>query len=696
MKAKTSRCPYAVLNIPIGSDDDDIKDAYKRLSRLLHPDKRRAGRERDAAQESFIELTNAYEVLICRPLRQAYDHFGHYGVSIVRHNPHESNSLFNHLSKLHEDGKPLEALRILQSVLEDTQLKKRQNELEFNADINIDLHLCGMNDGIGMERLEVNSTNVSMSASVPMPRQTNASSPFAQEDALQERKRKVKLSIGGQSNLEKGLASSKSVLAATYQPRAETDVVSQLSIDRKQMETTFSSTHLLSNGTRMSAKMSRTYNWDSLKAGKLSFGFSSNRVLTIFQGRTVHAMFAFGVGNDLKMQYGILSLVTWGFHTTESEHKNENEEDFQDEDDPDDEQSREDEQHSDSTGTGNHQNNRKLNKQKLPPPRLSAKVVLGSQFPLEVNISQSSLFHSPGRSGDATLSWGPVTGFRINGMLNREISTSYISTEHHESQFASSFGVGLEHTPMSGLKWLLRYERPEGVAVHIPIFVSRVFSHTYFNDVIWWSALSVLVDETIGALTQTPQTSTDSFTPSKCNIISDKMTSIQGEQRWLFSSKATFNAEKQASIMRPIAAVKRKRETDCNGLVIIKAIYYRQSSAHGASLNVTDQLQFYVKNSALVLPASSKSLLLGFSQVEHQTMPQPESSHSHANKENNSILSRLLNRGDKDEPAHEETFMLSVRYKFKDSVYETSVGDNDSLYLPNEKDLNLGSSKLVS
>ena len=66
MKAKTSRCPYAVLNIPIGSDDDDIKDAYKRLSRLLHPDKRRAGRERDAAQESFIELTNAYEVLICK------------------------------------------------------------------------------------------------------------------------------------------------------------------------------------------------------------------------------------------------------------------------------------------------------------------------------------------------------------------------------------------------------------------------------------------------------------------------------------------------------------------------------------------------------------------------------------------------------------------------------------------------------
>eukprot|EP00985_Skeletonema_marinoi_P034401 scaffold43810_cov212-Skeletonema_marinoi.AAC.1 len=79
MKAKSSRCPYAVLNLSIGSDDDGIKDAYKRLSRLLHPDKRRAGKERDAAQEAFIELTNAYEILGNNTLRQAYDHFGHSG-----------------------------------------------------------------------------------------------------------------------------------------------------------------------------------------------------------------------------------------------------------------------------------------------------------------------------------------------------------------------------------------------------------------------------------------------------------------------------------------------------------------------------------------------------------------------------------------------------------------------------------------
>lgn len=55
------RSPYAVLNLDdkraIG--DDKIRDSYRRLSRLLHPDKRPPGKERDDAQELFIELQHA-------------------------------------------------------------------------------------------------------------------------------------------------------------------------------------------------------------------------------------------------------------------------------------------------------------------------------------------------------------------------------------------------------------------------------------------------------------------------------------------------------------------------------------------------------------------------------------------------------------------------------------------------------------
>ena len=69
IKVAAQRCPYATLNLQ-GADSDtdkrqvgehEIRDTYKRLSRLLHPDKRPPGRERDDAQEVFNELMNACE-----------------------------------------------------------------------------------------------------------------------------------------------------------------------------------------------------------------------------------------------------------------------------------------------------------------------------------------------------------------------------------------------------------------------------------------------------------------------------------------------------------------------------------------------------------------------------------------------------------------------------------------------------------
>jgi hypothetical protein len=257
---------------------------------------------------------------------------------------------------------------------------------------------------------------------------------------------------------------------------------------------------------------------------------------------------------------------------------------------------------------------------------------------------------------------------------------------------------------MSGLKWLLRYEHPDkGVTIQIPIFVSSFLSQSYLNDVVWWSALSFLVDETIGELVQT-QTSTDpsdSSIHSKCNTIYDKMTANRDEQQWFVSSKAAFHAVKQASNMRPIAALKRNRETARNGLVIIRATYYRQESAPGASIDVTEQLQFFVHNSCLVLPASSKSMLLGFSQFQRDrrqirhTISDHKSMRSYASKMK-AFVSRLwIHDCCKDEHAQEEV-MLTVRYKFKGDVFETTVRDNGSLQIPCNNDLNLGPSYLVS
>jgi len=50
---------YAVLGVPRDASADDIKKAYRRLARELHPDVNPDVR----TQERFKEITQAYEVL---------------------------------------------------------------------------------------------------------------------------------------------------------------------------------------------------------------------------------------------------------------------------------------------------------------------------------------------------------------------------------------------------------------------------------------------------------------------------------------------------------------------------------------------------------------------------------------------------------------------------------------------------------
>ncbi len=74
---------YAILGIRKTATEADIKQAYRRLSRELHPDKHkgdpsdpasvRAGKEKEA---KFKEVNEAYDVLSDQKKRQAYDQFG--------------------------------------------------------------------------------------------------------------------------------------------------------------------------------------------------------------------------------------------------------------------------------------------------------------------------------------------------------------------------------------------------------------------------------------------------------------------------------------------------------------------------------------------------------------------------------------------------------------------------------------------
>jgi molecular chaperone DnaJ len=74
--ATSQRDYYEVLGVDRGVGDGEIKRAFRRLARELHPDVSEA----PDAQERFREVVEAYEVLSKRETRELYDRFGHAGL----------------------------------------------------------------------------------------------------------------------------------------------------------------------------------------------------------------------------------------------------------------------------------------------------------------------------------------------------------------------------------------------------------------------------------------------------------------------------------------------------------------------------------------------------------------------------------------------------------------------------------------
>lgn len=64
---------YAVLGVAKTASESEIKAAYRKLSRELHPDKHKGDKAKEA---KFKEVNEAYEVLSDPKKRQAYDRFG--------------------------------------------------------------------------------------------------------------------------------------------------------------------------------------------------------------------------------------------------------------------------------------------------------------------------------------------------------------------------------------------------------------------------------------------------------------------------------------------------------------------------------------------------------------------------------------------------------------------------------------------
>jgi len=68
---------YEILELERDASDADVKRAFRRLARTLHPDVSEA----PDAEERFKEVAEAYEVLSDPDSRNRYDRFGHDGMA---------------------------------------------------------------------------------------------------------------------------------------------------------------------------------------------------------------------------------------------------------------------------------------------------------------------------------------------------------------------------------------------------------------------------------------------------------------------------------------------------------------------------------------------------------------------------------------------------------------------------------------
>lgn len=73
-KLAEKRDYYEVLGVSKGASDDEIKKAFRKMSKKYHPDLNPNNKE---AEKKFKEVNEAYQVLSDPEKKSKYDQFGH-------------------------------------------------------------------------------------------------------------------------------------------------------------------------------------------------------------------------------------------------------------------------------------------------------------------------------------------------------------------------------------------------------------------------------------------------------------------------------------------------------------------------------------------------------------------------------------------------------------------------------------------
>ena len=307
-------------------------------------------------------------------------------------------------------------------------------------------------------------------------------------------------------------------------------------------------------------------------------------------------------------------------------------------------------------------------------PRYTAKLNIGiDNFPLRLSADHD---FSKTHSGQLSYGWGPK-GVELSGIMTRVLSKY------------SKFSVGIKHVAAKGLTWLLRIQRGQ-MTFSIPISISSMTSPGYHFKCMYMTFLSLLIDEAIGDFVSEM---TSSFIVEDDDDTKDNKDALRREEAHLAEmNKARADAHQQVALMKGPAEMKREAEEKKDGLVVLRAIYEVEG---GESLDVSNQLQFWVANSRLVLPATAFSNLLGFYDIR-QSVPESKEDANASSGWRRAVSKFTFGLFDCPSDIRREPVpTLTVRYKYSGSVYEIRVADEDPLSLPSPLALKLGDGRYV-
>lgn len=102
--------PYDVLGVSLNASDDEIKKAYRKLSRMYHPDSNVNNPDKEVTEEKFKEVQQAYDKIVNG---KGYG----YNSSNTNTEGFYGNTYYVTAANYIRNGRYLEALKILERIM---------------------------------------------------------------------------------------------------------------------------------------------------------------------------------------------------------------------------------------------------------------------------------------------------------------------------------------------------------------------------------------------------------------------------------------------------------------------------------------------------------------------------------------------------------------------------------------------------